>query len=118
MGPAADAAAQLMKLRQPEPLGMLDDHDGGVRHVDAHLDHRRRHQHLHVTRANARIEAPLVGLQPSVHDRRGDLREHVHGQMVSAIPVAARTSTSTDSSTSGYMTYACRPASSSPRTKS
>ena len=32
------APAQLMKLRQPEALRMLDNHDRGVRHVDADLD--------------------------------------------------------------------------------
>src|SRR4029453_12154877 len=35
---AADAAAQLVQLRQPESLRMLDDHDRRVRHVDADLD--------------------------------------------------------------------------------
>ena len=35
--PAANPAAQLMQLRQPEALGMLDHHDGGVRDVDADL---------------------------------------------------------------------------------
>ena len=35
---APDAAAQLVQLGQAEALGMLDDHDGGVRHVDADLD--------------------------------------------------------------------------------
>ena len=37
---AADAAAQLVQLREAEALGMLDDHDGGVGHVDADFDHR------------------------------------------------------------------------------
>ena len=31
--------AQLVELREPEAVGMLDDHDGGPRNVDAHLDH-------------------------------------------------------------------------------
>lgn len=30
-----------MQLRQPEALGMLDHHHGGVRDVEAYLDHRR-----------------------------------------------------------------------------
>ena len=41
---AADAAAQLVQLGEAEALGMLDHHDRRVRHVDADLDHRRRHQ--------------------------------------------------------------------------
>ena len=40
LGAAPDAAAQLVELRQPEALGVLDHHDGRVRHVDADLDHR------------------------------------------------------------------------------
>ena len=37
---APDASAQLVQLRQAETLGMLDDHDGGFRHIDADFDHR------------------------------------------------------------------------------
>ena len=43
---AADAAAELMELREPEPVGLLDDHDRRVRDVDADLDHRRRDEHV------------------------------------------------------------------------
>ena len=31
-----------MKLREPEPLGVLDHHRGGVRYIDPNLNHRRR----------------------------------------------------------------------------
>ena len=37
---APDAAAQLMQLRESEPLGVLDDHQRRVRHVHADLDDR------------------------------------------------------------------------------
>ena len=40
--PAPDAAAQLVKLREAEAVGLLDDHHGRVRDVHADLDHRRR----------------------------------------------------------------------------
>ena len=43
---APDAAAQLVQLREAEALGVLDHHQRRVGHVDADLDHRRRHQHL------------------------------------------------------------------------
>ena len=43
---AADPAAQLVQLRDPEALGVLDQHHGRVGHVDADLDHGRRDQHL------------------------------------------------------------------------
>ena len=40
-----------MELRQAEPVRVLHHHDGGVRHVDAHLDHHRGHQHIEVRAA-------------------------------------------------------------------
>ncbi len=48
---AADTTAQLVQLREPEALGAVDDHHGRVRHVDAHLDHGRGHEHVDVTGA-------------------------------------------------------------------
>ena len=41
---AADPSAQLVQLGQAQALGVLDDHQAGVRHVDADFDHGRRHQ--------------------------------------------------------------------------
>ena len=38
-GAAADAAAQLVKLRQAEAFGVLDHHDRRRWHVYADLDH-------------------------------------------------------------------------------
>ena len=43
---AADAAAQLVQLGEPEAVGLLDDHDRRVRDVDADLDHGRRDEHV------------------------------------------------------------------------
>ena len=37
-GAAADAAAELVELREAEALGVVDDHDGGVGDVDADFD--------------------------------------------------------------------------------
>ena len=51
---ASDAPAQLMQLRQAETVGILDHHERRIRHVDADLDHHRRHQHLHVARRKRR----------------------------------------------------------------
>ena len=39
-GAAAHPAAELVELGQPEPLGALDDHHRGLRHVDPDLDDR------------------------------------------------------------------------------
>ena len=48
MPPAADPAAELVKLGEAEALGVLDEHHARVRHVDPDLDHGRRHQHVHL----------------------------------------------------------------------
>src|SRR5574341_682111 len=53
---APDAPAQLMELREPEPLGVLDEHDRRVGHVDAHPDHRRADE-----------EVDLARLEPAHH---------------------------------------------------
>ena len=43
---AADAAAQLVQLRQPVAVGAVDDHRVGVRDVEAVLDDRGGDQHV------------------------------------------------------------------------
>ena len=40
MRAAADAPAQLVQLRQAKTIRIIDKHDGGIRHVHAHLYHR------------------------------------------------------------------------------
>ena len=66
--PAADAAAQLMQLRQPETFRVLDDHDGCFRHVDADFDHRGGDQELCLTGGKALHRSVLVGaFHPPVH---------------------------------------------------
>ena len=48
---AADAPAQLMELRQAEPVGAIDQDGVGGGHVDAAFDDGRAHQH---------VEAPMI----------------------------------------------------------
>ena len=67
--PAPDPAAQLVQLGEPEPVGVLDHHHGGVRHVDADLDHRRRDQHAEVAgREPAHPLGPVGGLHLPVDE--------------------------------------------------
>ena len=47
---AADAAADLVQLREPERVGALDDERVRLRDVDARLDDRRRHEHVRIAR--------------------------------------------------------------------
>ena len=48
---AADAAAQLVQLREAEAVGFVDDHHRGVGNVDADLDDGCRHQHVDLAAA-------------------------------------------------------------------
>src|SRR5205085_5252810 len=43
---ATDAAAHLVELRQAEALGMFDDQQRRVWHIDADFDHRRRDEQI------------------------------------------------------------------------
>ena len=43
---AADAAAQLVELREPEHVGAVDDERVDRRHVETALDDRRAHEHV------------------------------------------------------------------------
>ena len=52
---AADPAAQLVQLREPEALGVLDQHHVGGAHVDADLDDRGRDQHARLAAAKRSI---------------------------------------------------------------
>ena len=45
---AADAAADLVELGQPELVGALDDQRVRLRDVEARLDDRRRDEHVRV----------------------------------------------------------------------
>ena len=61
MRAATDAATQLVELQQPEPVGVLDHHHRRVGHVDAHLDHGRRHQHVDLAGAERGHRRLLLG---------------------------------------------------------
>src|SRR5579864_508213 len=50
---AADAATQLMKLREAETLRVFDDHDGGVRHVHPNFNDCGGHENLDFVFAKA-----------------------------------------------------------------
>ena len=65
---APDAPAELVQLRQPEALGVLDHHDRRVGHVDADLDHRRGDEDRDVAGAKALHRRVLLG---RLHAARG-----------------------------------------------
>ena len=59
-----------MQLGKPETLGMLDDHHRRVRHVDADLDHRRRHQEARLAVGKGGHRPVLVGRFHASVDQR------------------------------------------------
>ena len=57
-----------MELGEPEALGVLDHHDGCVRHVDADLDHRGRYQNGEIACGKRRHDAVLLlAWEPAMH---------------------------------------------------
>ena len=70
-----------MQLREPETLRMLDEHDGGIRHVDSHFDHRRGDEQidLGVAKPAHRIVALIRG-DTTVQQRESPVRERAAGE--------------------------------------
>ena len=75
--PAADPPAQLMELREPEALGVLDEHHRRVRHVDPDLDHGRRDR---ARRPRPRGRPPSSAPCPSAACVRGAARPAGRGR--------------------------------------
>ncbi len=83
-GAAPDAAAQLVQLRETEALGVLDHHDGGLRHVDADFDHRGGDQKLRLAGREARHGGILLGaLHAAMH--QVDLFAEAFAQFLEAL---------------------------------
>ena len=75
---AADAPAQLVQLRDAVALGVLDEHHGRVRDVDADLDHGRGHEHVGAAAGERRHRLLLLA------------RAHLAVQQHDAVVLAAR----------------------------
>src|SRR5262245_41786372 len=85
LGAAPDAPAQLMELRETEALGVLDDHDAGIRYVDADLDHRGGDEDRQRASGKLRHDAVLVlTLKLAVHE--ADLAAKASTQLGMARP--------------------------------
>ena len=67
---SADAAAQLIELRQAVPIGAVDDDRVGVRDVEAVFDDRRRQQHVELLRRRSRASRARARPRPSARGRR------------------------------------------------
>ena len=63
----ADPPAELVQLRKPKTLGVLNHHDGGVGHVHPNLDNGGGHQKLNLPREEAgHYRLLLGGAEPAV----------------------------------------------------
>ena len=83
MRAAANPPAQLVQLRQPEPLGVLDEHHGRVRHVHADLDDGGRDEDVTLAARECPHDAVLlVRLHPPVQQGDAQVREDVVREMV------------------------------------
>ena len=60
---ASDASAQLMQLRKTEPVGILNDHQGGIGYVHAYLDDCGGHQNVPFALGKGSDLPPLPGQQ-------------------------------------------------------
>ena len=77
---AADPPAQLVQLGDAVALGVLDDHHGGVRDVDADLDHRRGDEHVGAARGERGHRLLLLA--------RAHLAVHQHDPVVLQLAAA------------------------------
>ena len=97
------------KLRKSHALGVLDDHQRGIRHIDADLDHGSRDEQLDVAALKASITAAFSAVgKPAVHAGRLSHRERSSpsAHRVSSAVCSCRAS---DSSINGHTQYAWLP---------
>jgi len=72
-----------VELGEAEPLGVLDHHQGGLRDVDAHLDHGGGHQDVEPAPVEGVHDLLLLGaFHPAVDQADAELREHVPLQVL------------------------------------
>ena len=75
-GAAADPAPHLVQLREPEALGVLDQHPGRIWHVDADFDHHRGDEQVELPLAELLHHLVLGGLrQPAVKQAKAELAQ-------------------------------------------
>jgi hypothetical protein len=97
-----------MELREPETLGVLDDHERRVRHVDADLDHGGRNEQLDAAGLEVLHDACLFGgREPAVHQPHREFRQL--GREPRVRVDRGLQVDRPDSSISGHTQYAWRP---------
>ena len=56
---APDPSAELMQLRESQTLGVLDNHQARIRHIDSHFDYGCRNEQIDFGRLEARHDLGL-----------------------------------------------------------
>ena len=83
IGAAADAAAQLVELGEAEALGVLDDHNAGIRHVDTDFDDGRRDEEFYPVCVEVLHDALLLGgCEPAMDEAARDAAKDAVAQLV------------------------------------
>ena len=78
---AADASAELVELGEAEPVGAVDEHDGGVGDVDADFDDGGGDEDVELGVAEAAHHAVFfAGRQAAVHEADAEVGEDLVGE--------------------------------------
>ena len=81
---APHSPAQLMQLRQPHALGVVDHHQAGVRHIHADFDDRGGDQQLQFARLERRHHARFFDIvELAMHQTHAQFREGLREQLES-----------------------------------
>ena len=82
-GAAADAAAQLVQLRQTEALGMFDHHDRGIGHVNADFDDGSCYEHVDFAALKAAHDDFLiVGIEAAMEQTHAKPGERTRAELL------------------------------------
>ena len=87
LAPRPTRPLKLVQLAQTEPFRALDDHDGGIGHIDPHLDDGGRDHDLRLPAGEAlHLGVLVLRLHPSVHDADAVVRcRKMPGQALIAV---------------------------------
>src|SRR5215471_19423042 len=78
---ATHSPSELVKLRQSEPIGILDHHHGGIGYIDPDLYHGRRYQHIdHSISKGAHDSIFLCRAHLSMHQTQPEIWEYLSFQ--------------------------------------
>ena len=79
---ASDASSQLVELRKPKAIGVVDHHHTGLRHINTDFHNRGGDQHLRLSRSEAADHGLFVRTgQPTMQQTHLKIGEHLLRQL-------------------------------------